>query len=339
MLATAQMAAIDRLATFPRVSFGTFPTPIEDMPRLREALGRRAPRLFIKRDDYSGLGFGGNKVRTLEYVFGRLRADGVQAVVTVGGDRSNHARVTAFACVKTGIQCILVLDKKPRPIASREMKPASIYLSEMLGAEIHLTDNIPDRLAKAVFLTSALENEGVVVRMMPLGGALPEGALGFVNAMGEIRDQERELGLSFDRIHFASSGAGTHTGMLVGSRIFGFDNVKLNGIAPEPESDQIRLDISRFAAQTESILGIGETDYKIDIDDLYAGKSYCEETTEAKEAIKLVARMEGIILDPVYTGKAMAALIDRIRKGEIAKDENILFWHTGGQHTMFYAPV
>jgi 1-aminocyclopropane-1-carboxylate deaminase/D-cysteine desulfhydrase-like pyridoxal-dependent ACC family enzyme len=307
------------------------------MPRLRAAIGQNCPRLFIKRDDYSGFGFGGNKVRTLEYVFGRLQADGVRTVVTMGGDRSNHVRVTAFGCARLGIRCILVLDKKPRPAAALGSTTATVYLSELLGAEVHVVDSIEARNLKAEELARDAEKAGTPTCLLPLGGAVPVGALGFVSAMDELAKQQGELGLSFSNVHFASSGAGTHTGMLVGAGLFGFDETRFTGIAPEPAGDDIKAEIKRFVSVTENLLDMVASDQEIDLDDSYAGPGYCEETAEATEAIKLVAQTEGILLDPVYTGKSMAALIDRVKAGRYQAEENVLFWHTGGQPTSFYA--
>jgi len=337
MQGAVRQAAIDRLASFPRVGLGVFPTPVEEMPRLRAAFGPNCPRLFIKRDDYSGFGLGGNKVRTLEHVFGRLQADGVRTVVTTGGDRSNHARVTAFACARLGIRCVLVLDEKPRPAAALGSTTATIYLSELLGADVHVVESIETRNTKVKEIVSEIEKAGTFVSLVPLGGALPEGALGFVVAMGELAQQQREWGLSFANVLFASSGAGTHTGMLVGARLFGFNKTRFSGIAPEPAGDDIRAEIKRFVGVTENLLNMAASDPEIDLDDTYAGRDYCEETAKATEAIRLVAQTEGILLDPVYTGKAMAALIDRIKSGTYRADENVLFWHTGGQSTSFYA--
>lgn len=336
MEGAARQAAIDRLANFPRVRLGNLPTPIEEMSRLRAAIGPGCPRLFIKRDDYTGFGFGGNKVRTLEYVCGRLKADDVKAVVTMGGDRSNHVRVTAFACARLGIRCVLVVDEKPRPGAARGLVTASQYYAELVGAEIHVVRSIEERTAKAEELVEQISEGGMSVRLVPLGGATTEGAIGFVAAMREIEMQQRELGLRFDRVYFASSGAGTHTGMLVGAHLYGLAQMRFTGIAPEPEGSQIQSGIRRFIAETESLLYLPSGEYDLDVDEGYAGAGYCEETAEASAAIGLVARTEGILLDPVYSGKAMAGLIDRVEKGRIGPDENVLFWHTGGQHTMFY---
>jgi len=338
MYGASQQSAIKRLRDFPRLQLGNFPTPIEEMPRLRTTLGPGCPRLFIKRDDYSGFGFGGNKIRKLAYVFAKLQSQGVSAVITTGGERSNHARMTAFVCASLGIRCVLVLDRKPQPEGTQELKPASVHFEELLGAEVHITEGIVERNAMAADLANNLRSKGVRVFEIPLGGALPEGALGFVAAMGELAEQQKILELTFDRLYFSSSTAATHAGILIGKSLFGLEGMTTIGITPEPEADEIKKQIRQLVLEARALLDLGSfsTDPKITVSDNFAGEGYCIETDEANAALRLLAATEGILLDPVYTAKAMAGLLNEIRNGTIEETENVLFWHTGGQMTMFY---
>lgn len=335
-------AAFEKLENVPRLQFGFYPTPLCEMPRLRAKLGKNCPRLFIKHDDFTGFGSGGNKIRKLEYIFENLLRDGVEAVVTTGGERSNHARMTAFFCARLGMKCALVLDRKPRPAGTEGLKPASIFLAELLGTEVYMAESIEERRAKAVEVVAKMRAEGVNVFEIPLGGALPHGVFGFATAMKEMLDQAAAMGIEFSHLYFSSSTAGTHSGMLLGAELNGAEGLCINGISPEPDSkDEIVAEIRRLGREAGEILGIigYEPSREINVFDEFAGDGYCIETAEANNAINLLAETEGVVLDPVYTAKAMAGLIDHIEKGILNEEDNVLFWHTGGQITQFYLPA
>ena len=320
---------------------GFYPTPLDEMPRLRAALGKNCPRLFIKRDDLTGFGFGGNKIRKLEFLFAKLLAEGVETVITTGGERSNHARMTAFVCAKLGIDCVLVLDRKPRPKGTENLRPAADFIEELLGAEIHLVDSMEERKAKAIEIFENLRRSGVKVDEIPLGGASAISTLGFISAISELSGQKRAQNIEFDHLFFSSSTGGTHAGMLLGAKLFGLENVEIIGISPEPRSRaEIMSEIERLLIEAGDLLEIQTADLfgKIEVADEYAGQEYCVETGQANEAFKLLAKTEAVILDSVYTAKAMAGLIDWIEKGRLNENNNVLFWHTGGQLTQFYVP-
>lgn len=338
MEGTARQTAIERLANFERLPLGFFPTPIEEMPRLRTALGTNCPRLFIKRDDYTGFGFGGNKVRILEFLLAQAVGEGVQAVITTGGDRSNHARQMAAFCARLGLRCILVLDRKPRPFGAETCKSANVFVSEMMGAEVHIAGSIDERKAWSREIADELTDKGIKVVEVPLGGALPQGTLGFITAMRELQTQCEKKSLKFNYIFVASSSACTQAGMLLGAKLFGFEKIKIVGVSPDDPSEDIMGEVKRMLKATGDLLGVEVTSLLGDVAVLneYSGEGYCFESSQAQAALKLVARIEGILLDPVYTAKAMAGLIDWIRKGQIGPTENVLFWHTGGQYTSFY---
>jgi L-cysteate sulfo-lyase len=331
--------AVENLAKFPRLRLGNYPTPLQELPRLRKVLGKNCPRIFIKRDDLTGFGFGGNKIRKLEFLFAKLLADGVETVITTGGERSNHARMTAFVCAKLGIKCVLMLDRKPRPIGTENLKTATNFIEELLGAEIHLVDSIAERNIKAAEMFESLSATGAKVYEIPLGGASAISTLGFVLAMRELVEQMQAQNVDFDHIFFASSTAGTHSGMLIGAKLFGLGNIQIIGISPEPNAEmEIVSEVERLLEEVGELLEIEPEDLysKIKIFDEYAGKAYCVETEKANEAFKLLAQTEAVILDSVYTAKAMAGLIDWIKLGKLNAQNNVLFWHTGGQITQFY---
>ncbi len=332
---------IENLKTFPRLNLGLYPTPLEEMPRLREKLGKNCPRLFIKRDDFTGFGFGGNKIRKLEFLFAKLLDDGIETVITTGGERSNHARLTAFVCAKLGLNCVLVLDRKPRPIGMENLKTAAAFLENLLGAEVHLVDSISARKAQAAKIFENLKQSGVKVYEIPLGGATAISTLGFVLAMRELAEQIKEQKLEFDHLFFSSSTGGTHAGMQLGAKLYGLEKLKIIGISPEPNAGtEIVSEIERLLKETGELLKMktNEMCSKIQVFDEYAGKGYCLETAEATEAFKILAKTEAVLLDSVYTAKAMAGLIDWIQKGKLNEKNNVLFWHTGGPLTQFYVP-
>lgn len=334
--------AIQNLEKFPLLNLGFYPTPLEEMAGIRKSLGKNCPRLFIKHDDWTGFGFGGNKIRKQEYLFAELHKKGIETVLTTGGDRSNHARITAAVCAKLGIKCVLVLDKKKRPIGTEQLKPAATFIEDLYGAEIYLVDSIEERKRKAAEIFDNLQCKGEKIFEIPLGGATAVSTLGFVSAMQELSLQMKEQKLEFDYLFFSSSTGGTHAGMLIGAKLFGLEKLKIIGISPEPNSrEEIISEVEKLLNQTGKLLEFETEDLKdkIEVFDEYAGVDYCVETEKAEGIFKHLARTEGIILDSVYTAKAFAALVDWIEKGKLTAKNKMLFWHTGGQLTQFFVPL
>ncbi|HZS08698.1 MAG TPA: D-cysteine desulfhydrase family protein [Blastocatellia bacterium] len=331
-------SAAEKLRSFPRLDFGHYPTPIEEMPRLRAALGG-GPRLLVKRDDYTGPGFGGNKVRKLEYYLARAQADGAEAVITMGGEKSNHCRVTAALCARLGLRCLLVLN--PAAVSYPSLKPASLALDELFGAEIHRVGNRQERITTAQALAEKLRREGVRVCEIPLGASTPLGALGFVSAIGETAAQLNATSERVDYIFHSSSSGGTQAGIVAGCQIFGLEDIRVIGVSPDDPSASISAEVGGIIRGIGEIFGLPEGSLRDEVTvlDEFIGPGYGISTPESEAAIELVARTEGIILDPVYTAKAMAALIDWISKGKLTDKDTVLFWHTGGQLAMFYRPV
>jgi D-cysteine desulfhydrase len=329
--------AIEYLATIPHLNCGHYPTPIEEMPRLREALGG-GPRLLIKRDDYTGPGFGGNKVRKLEYMLARAVADGAEVAITIGGEKSNHARVTAALCARLGLRSILVLNTASSTAIEGALKPASLQLDEMFGAEIHLVSSREERAMRMSQIADGLRREGKRVAEIPLGASVPLGALGYVRAAQEAKTQLEMLGARVDYIFHSSSSGGTQAGLEAGCQLFGLE-ARIIGVSPDDPAEAISAEVARIIQGVGELLGLpaGALRDEVTVLDEFIGPGYGIDTPESQAAIKLLARAEGIILDPVYTAKAMAALLAWVRQGRLTEKDTALFWHTGGQMAMFYS--
>jgi D-cysteine desulfhydrase len=307
----------------PRVRLGFLPTPLAEMPRLSRALG--GARLFVKRDDQTGLATGGNKTRKLEFTVGEALRQGADTLVTLGAVQSNHARQTAAAAAATGLRCVLVLRGHPPPAAT-----GNLLLDHLLGARVVFSgDETRERAAERVVAEERAA--GHTPFLVPVGASDENGAPGFVAAMEELEAQLRERKLHLDRIVVASSSFGTQAGMCVGARRLGL-SAQIAGIAIDSSADELRREVSRIAARTERRLGLEPSISPADVVgyDGYLGGGYAVLGEPEKEAILLAARTEGILLDPVYTGRAMAGLIDLVRRRELGAGENVLFWHTGG---------
>jgi D-cysteine desulfhydrase family pyridoxal phosphate-dependent enzyme len=309
----------------PRINFAHLPTPIESMPRLSEALG--GPQLFVKRDDQTGLAFGGNKTRKLEFLVAEAREQGTDVLISAGAIQSNHCRQTAAAAAKFGFECILVLTGIPPKHAS-----ANLYLDELFGANIiTVADRADrDRVMKETFDKAV--NDGKKPYLVPYGGSSPTGALGYAYAVEELVKQ----GLHADWIIFGTSSGGTHAGLVLGQRIFGFEG-KVLGISIDETESWLKSHVSILASEASQLLGkkIVFNPEEVLANDTYCKAGYGVLTEAERDAIRLFAKYEGLLLDPVYTGRAAAGLIDLIRKGFFKKSEKVLFWHTGGQPALF----
>ncbi|MEO6726443.1 MAG: D-cysteine desulfhydrase family protein [Blastocatellia bacterium] len=331
-------AAIDRLHAIPRLSFGHYPTPIEELPRLCTALIeevgiRKVPQIFIKRDDYTGPGFGGNKVRKLEYVLAQALADGAEVVITCGGLKSNHARVTAAMCARLGLRCILVLNE---PSYELRLKPASLRADELYGAEIHRVKSRDERNGTMEAIAAQLRSEGRKVVVIPLGASIPMGAIGFVRAVEEVAEQLKTMGMRPDYVFHSSSSGGTQAGLIAGDQLFDLATKQIVGVSADDPSASISAEVGKI------IRGIGELldaefDDNVTVLEEFIGPGYGIDSPESVAAIELLARTEGVMLDPVYSAKAMAGLLAWIRQGRFDETDSALFWHTGGQLALFYA--
>ena len=298
---------------------------MEELRRLGEALD--GPRLLIKRDDQTGLAFGGNKTRKLEFLVAEARDQGAKTLVSGGALQSNHCRQTAAAAARFGFRCILVLTGE-RP----KQPSANLLLDELFGAEIiHVGDREDrDRILQETFNQAA--EKGMRPYLVPYGGSSPTGALGYAFAMKELMEQD----LQADWIVFATSSGGTHAGLLLGQRVFGYKG-KVLGISVDESENWLKEHVSDLASLTSEKLGerIEFTPGEVLADASHCSAGYGVLTEPEREAIRLFATCEGLLLDPVYTGRAAAGMIDLTRKGFFKKDETVLFLHTGGQPALF----
>ncbi len=314
-----------------RTRLGFFPTPVVELTRLSALLG--GPRIFIKRDDQSGVGMGGNKIRKLEYLLGDALALGADTIVTGGAIQSNHCRQTAAAAAMCGLGCHLALGGK----APAEFQ-GNLLLDRLLGAELHWCgshrkgEEIPD-------ICDVLRSTGKNPYIVPYGGSNPIGACGFVEAMREFSEQQKKGLPPFTHIVFASSSGGTHAGMLVGSSMY-TAGCRLVGISIDKEDMKgasLERTIIRLASETAELAGHKKTfsEEELILCTDYLGDGYGVVGDPEREALTLAARQEGILLDPVYTGRAMAGLLDMIRKEKMTREDTVLFWHTGGTPALF----
>jgi len=308
-----------------RLHFAHLPTPIEELPRLSEALG--GSRILVKRDDQTGLAFGGNKTRKLEFLVAEALKQGAKMLITGGALQSNHCRQTAAAAARFGLSCTLVLNGE-----KRERPSANLLLDRLFGAEII---TIQDRAYRDHILQETYD-KAVAARKKPYlvayGGSNPTGALGYAFAMQEFMQQNVDA----DWIVFGTSSGGTHAGLVLGQRVFGYKG-KILGVSIDEPEEWLKTRVSALASEASKKLG-KRTDFMPE--DVLANADYCKAGYGVfgqgeREAIKLFATLEGLLLDPVYTGRAAAGMIDLIRTGFFKKDETVLFWHTGGQPALF----
>jgi L-cysteate sulfo-lyase len=313
----------------PRVSIAHLPTPLELLPRLTAQLD--GPELWIKRDDQTGLATGGNKARKLEYLVADALAQAADTLITGGAGQSNHARQTAAAAAKMGLACTLVLRGAAPPRVQ-----GNLLLDQLLGADIVWAGTRP----LADVMTQAAEELQAAGRrpyIIPYGGSNPIGASGYVTAMEELLAQCTEHNLlHFDHIVIASSSGGTQAGLMVGARALEYEG-RILGISIEPEANTLQRTLADLATATAHHLGLALSFAPQDfaVNDDYLGGGYGVVGELEEEAIRTMARAEGILLDPVYTGRAFGGLLDLVRRGVFLSNERVLFWHTGGMAGLF----
>ena len=309
----------------PRVHFAHLPTRIEELPRLTEQL--KGPRLLVKRDDQTGLAFGGNKTRKLEFLIAEALEQGAKTLITGGALQSNHCRQTAAAATRFGLDCVLVLNGE-----MPDQPSANLLLDQMFGAELV---TIKDRALRDQTLQETYDRavaDGRKPYLVTYGGSSPTGALGYAFAMKEFMEQN----VPADWIVFGTSSGGTHAGLVLGQRLFGYTG-KVLGISIDEPEDWLKNRVSGLAADASEKMG---ERIEFRLEDIMANEDYCKAgygvlTDAEREAVKLFAKYEGLLLDPVYTGRAAAGMIDLIRQGFFKRDETVLFWHTGGQPALF----
>jgi D-cysteine desulfhydrase family pyridoxal phosphate-dependent enzyme len=328
-----------RLETMPRVSLGNFPTPLEEMRNLTRELN--GPRLYIKRDDLTGLGFGGNKVRKLEFLMADAMQQGADVVITSGAVQTNHGRLTAAAAVKLGLKPALVL-LGDEPTSYK----GNLMLDALMGADLHFVPTVPDESPqqkrqrgedKVREVKESYERQGHTCYVIPLAGRGAVGAAGYYYAALELYQQIIERQLKIDYLVTTVGSSGTMSALLLGNGAFS-TGLKVIGISVSRSAEECRqciLDETEENKRAYGLAQIGLTRDRIVVFDDYVGPGYAKPSKEGMEAVKLLARTEGIFLDHVYTGKAFAGFVDLIRKGFFKKDDGLVFLHTGGAPALF----
>ena len=324
-----------KLFDLPKRTYTGYATPVEPLPRLSKALG--GPEIWIKRDDQLGLAGGGNKTRKLEYVMAAALADGAKAVMTVGAVQSNHCRLTLAAAKREGLACYLVIEERVKGSYSPEASGNNM-LFHLLGVQrIFLSPFGADIRAAVSQARETVKREtGVDAYFIPGGASTPLGASGYAAAVLELLGQCAREHLSFDSLVVGSGSGGTHGGLVAGKALFGFPGTILGVSTRHPKAVQ-KAHIEALARETLTFLESQATlpaDW-VQVADDWVGPGYSIPDDRTIEAIRLFADKEGILLDPVYTGKAAAGLIGMIRRGDLAKGGKVLFWHTGGWPALF----
>jgi D-cysteine desulfhydrase family pyridoxal phosphate-dependent enzyme len=320
-----------RLAALPRYPLATLPTPLHRARGLEKALGPNSPRIYLKRDDLTGVAFGGNKARKLEYLLADALASGATTLVSEGAAQSNHARITAAAAAIAGLRCVLVLDARHGSEVA-----GNLLLDHLLGAEVHIVPDKPARTATMTRIAEELRVAGERPYLIPTGGSVPLGAAAYVAAVLEMLGQLAAVGDTPSRLYFATGSLGTQAGLAVGARAFSAP-FAVYGVAVEHPVEKLVADGVSLANATADALGLDQqfTGTDILIDDGFIGEAYGVPTEEGLEAIRVMARSEAVFLDPVYSGKAMAALIAHVHAGAFDPEQAVVFLHTGGGPSLF----
>ncbi|PZD73511.1 L-cysteate sulfo-lyase [Acaryochloris thomasi RCC1774] len=312
----------------PRKTLGFFPTPLMPLPRLSQALG--GPQIWIKRDDQSGLALGGNKTRKLEFLMAEALAQGCDTVITAGAAQSNHCRQTAAAAAALGLGCHLVLGGE-----APAQPTGNLLLDQLFGATLHWSG--ASRKGEQIpALMEVLQQQGHTPYPVPYGGSNATGAVGFVAAAMELREQLRSLERGFDAIVFASSSGGTQAGLMVGQAVTDLQTQLIGIGIDKADAATSVAQISQLAKETAQSISL--THYQpqpITVNLDYLGDGYGVVSDRERAAISLVAQLEGILLDPVYTGRAMGGLLDLIDRQILKSGQTVLFWHTGGTPALF----
>jgi L-cysteate sulfo-lyase len=325
------------LTHYPRIRCGHWPTPLEPMLNLSSELG--GPSLWVKRDDCTGLSTGGNKTRKLEYLIADALAKGADTVITQGAVQSNHARQTAALCARQKLTCHILLEDRTGFKDDAYRLNGNVLLDRLHGATVSPRPAGADMQAEMEAFADILRTQGKNPYVIPGGGSNPIGALGYVNAALELTHQINDMGLNATHLVLATGSSGTHAGLIAGLKILN-SPLKVVGFgvrAPKEKQEQMVYDL---ACKTASMLGYQDVVKREDVfaDCNYVGEGYGLPTQPMVEAVKMLAQTEGLLFDPVYTGKGLSGLIDWVRRGRFTKDDTVIFLHTGGSAALFGYP-
>lgn len=326
-----------KLESFPRVPLAHLATPLEPMDRLSAHLG--GPRIWVKRDDCTGLSGGGNKTRKLEFLMAEAQAKAADCVITQGATQSNHARQTAAAAARLGLGCHILLEDRTGYTDPNYTDNGNVLLDHLHGATVDRRPGGADMAAEMEALADRLRAEGRRPYVIPGGGSNPVGALGYVNCALELLTQAADRGLEIDMLIHATGSSGTQAGLVAGLAAVESD-LPLLGIGVRAPREKQESMVHDLACRTMDYLGAGfavdRARVRANCD--YVGPGYGLPTDEMREAVRLLARLEGLLFDPVYSGKGLAGLIDLVGRGEFAGMRNIVFLHTGGSAALFGYP-
>ena len=320
-----------KLDSLPRFHLAEFPTPIHTLDKLSKKYN--GPAIYMKRDDHTSLGMGGNKIRKLEFLIGEAIEQGKDTLVTTGGIQSNHCRLTAAAARKAGLDCHLVLNG-----TEPDLPNGNLLLDKIFGARIHYCER-KDRDDRLFQVADQLAKAGKKPYVIPVGGSNSIGAVGYVTAMQELANQIKDMNISPDAIVFATSSGGTQAGLTLGAKITGFkgDVLGISIDQTQAGSDPFLPVLTQIATATAARIGsdiqMTESDFSLNCD--YLGAGYAMPGDLEFNAIRDLSFLEGILLGPVYTARAMGGFLDLIQKGYFTKDQTVLFWHTGGTPELF----
>lgn len=322
------------LARFPRLHLAHLPTPLEPLTRLSKELG--GPEIWIKRDDCTGLSTGGNKTRKLEFLMAEAEAQGAEIVLTQGAIQSNHARQTAACAAKLGVACHLLLEDRTGSKDDNYNRNGNVLLDHLHGASAEMRPGGLDMHAELEAAAQKFAAEGRKVYVIPGGGSNPTGALGYVNCAFELLSQANDRSLTIDHIVHATGSAGTQAGLITGLKAMNA-RIPLLGVGVRAPRQKQEENVFKLASATAEKLGCPGVVERADVvaNSDYVGDGYGIPTPATIEAIEMFAQLEGILLDPVYSGKGAAGLLDLIRKGQFKKGERVVFIHTGGSVALF----
>ncbi len=317
-----------RIDDLPRTSLGTFPTPLVRARRFSQELG--GPTVWLKRDDLTGLAFGGNKVRKLEFLVADALGKGANVLITTGAAQSNHARLTAAAARHAGLESVLVL-RRQGPTHTQ----GNLLIDQLLGADLRMVEPGEDVDAAMQAVAEELRRQGKVPYVIPVGGSNALGAVGYADGAREIQRQAEAQGFKVDCVICASGSGGTQGGLVLGTRVFGLP-FAVWGMSVSATRENLQKTVARVATEGADLLGAPpiRPEEIVAYDD-YIGPRYGIPTRDGIDAIRWLARSEAVMLDPVYTGKAMAGLVDHIRQGRLRRGQTVVFVHTGGTPALF----
>ncbi len=322
------------LSRFPRVSLAHLPTPLEFLPNLSAELG--GPRIWVKRDDCTGLATGGNKTRKLEFVMAEALEQGADTIVTVGAVQSNHVRQTAAAACKLGLSCEVLLEHRISDPTENYANSGNVFLDRVFGANLREYPGGTDFDKALQEVANEVESDGGKPYIVPGGASDKIGALGYVNCAIELLTQANDMGLVIDHLVTATGSAGTQGGLIVGLKATS-SNIPLLGIgvnAPRKKQEEKVYELAKETAEHVGAPGVVKREDVVANCD-YVGEGYGIPTESMNEAVVLLARTEGLLFDPVYSGKALAGMIDLVRRGEFSGADNIVLLHTGGSAALF----